>query len=281
MVSTPFFNAGGWVALHRGERLIELLRNPNAFALLALVAVRARWQDGDSLYGLTCGQALLGDHAACGLSRREYRTALDNLVRWGFLKVNPTPRGTVATLVDKSVFSLTAGEPTKIDHQYGHQSGQQQDAGNDAEIPAGLHNSCAPVAASANETANTLTSDRPSTGQQPATNVQGYKETRRILQPLRGGQREVAMNLERGGAEIKTALHDGNQNPVEIMLQFVGESDNDQTRGFLAHVRGKAGETSFRQECEAFVAEIAAGEEPKHRGRALTARLTKLIQSKP
>ncbi len=84
----------------------QLVRDPNALALLTLVAIRANWTSKANLNGLMTGQAQVGDVAACGLSPKEYRCAKDRLARYGLATFSGSGLGTVATLQGAHVFSI-------------------------------------------------------------------------------------------------------------------------------------------------------------------------------
>jgi hypothetical protein len=95
-----------FVKMIESEATEDLLSKPNAFALLAQIAFRAkktRSRNGDVRQ---FGQALIGDCKRVGLSKREYRTAKAYLAKAGFVTLEATRRGTVATLVDSSVFDI-------------------------------------------------------------------------------------------------------------------------------------------------------------------------------
>lgn len=68
-----------------------LSKHPNAFLLLVLIGSRARRYDGEP-DGLIIGDALIGDYEACGLTRQEYRTALDILERRCHIRIVETCR---------------------------------------------------------------------------------------------------------------------------------------------------------------------------------------------
>jgi hypothetical protein len=87
---------------------MELLRDPAAFALLTLIALRARRDNSLSVLGLRSGQSLIGDYEAAGLSKQSYRSAKSRLKKYGLATFNPTPRGTIASLTDTSVFDVNA-----------------------------------------------------------------------------------------------------------------------------------------------------------------------------
>jgi hypothetical protein len=70
-----------------GEDASFLRENhPNAFLLLSLIAERARRKSGHP-DGLQIGDAILGDYQSAGLSRQQYRTALDTLVELGYIDI--------------------------------------------------------------------------------------------------------------------------------------------------------------------------------------------------
>lgn len=93
--------------LRDGDALELLASSPNAFALLTLIALRARRTDKFNRHNLMPGEALVGDFRACGLTEREYRTAKAFLQKHGFATFNATSKGTIATLSNGRVFDLT------------------------------------------------------------------------------------------------------------------------------------------------------------------------------
>lgn len=98
----------GFVALHRGPETLELLKDPLAFAILALVALRARWKPGAfSADGLGEGEAQIGDHTVVGTTRQKFRTRLQKLETWGFLAIRTTNRGTIAKLLPRGIWSIS------------------------------------------------------------------------------------------------------------------------------------------------------------------------------
>lgn len=104
----------------RGNDPLEVIRaNPIAFALAAIIALRARWSEGSyNADGLERGEAMLGDHDACGMTRQQYRTALKHLVKCGFVATRPTPAGTIAWLTDTRLFDpLNLGGIQQTNHQ--------------------------------------------------------------------------------------------------------------------------------------------------------------------
>lgn len=96
----------GFIKLKRSHEAFELLQDPTAFILLTTIALRARRTDEFNIHDLRSGEALVGDHDRCGLTRRQYRTAMRRLARWGFAAFRPTTRGTIATLCDTSIYDI-------------------------------------------------------------------------------------------------------------------------------------------------------------------------------
>ena len=107
----------GWLKMVRSDETIELLKKPLAFALLAVISLRCKWRDGFNTLGLETGEALIGDHRSCGLSRQEYRTAVRCLERHRFATFRPTTKGTIATITDTRVFDISADVTNHLDNQ--------------------------------------------------------------------------------------------------------------------------------------------------------------------
>jgi hypothetical protein len=99
----------GFLKLMRSPESQELLHSdPLAFALLTVIALRARWRSALNVRGLEFGEALIGDHNAMGFTRAQYRTRLSRLVKWGLVTTRPTRRGTIARLTSTTVFDINA-----------------------------------------------------------------------------------------------------------------------------------------------------------------------------
>jgi len=95
----------------------ELLRRPNEYALLSLIAYRARRTNGFSVDNLKSGEALIGDFKSVGLTQQKYRTAKKNLEKWGFITTKATNKGTIAKLINNSIFDAnidSTNEQTNI-----------------------------------------------------------------------------------------------------------------------------------------------------------------------
>jgi hypothetical protein len=102
-----------WLCYYRTSEADELqARHPNAFLLLCQIARRARLTHCP-VTGLQVGQALLGDYRQAGIqTERKYRTAKNTLKKRGFSTFKKTNKGTIATLLEQGVFSLSPVEAT-------------------------------------------------------------------------------------------------------------------------------------------------------------------------
>jgi hypothetical protein len=98
----------GFVKLMRSAESQELLANdPLAFALLAVIALRARWRSASfNVLGLKLGEALVGDYDKMGFTRRRYRTRLARLAKLKLIVTRPIRKGTVAALTSTDVFDI-------------------------------------------------------------------------------------------------------------------------------------------------------------------------------
>jgi len=75
-----------YIQLGREDRTRWLISTyPNAFLLLSLIAINARRVDGYP-DGLEIGDAII-DCKSCGLSRQQYRTAIEKLVEFKMIKI--------------------------------------------------------------------------------------------------------------------------------------------------------------------------------------------------
>jgi len=137
-----------WFACHRSPELFALIEDdPKGFCLLTLIAARARFQeDPCPVSGLRYGQAFIGDYKKAGIaSRQAYRNSIRRLTDRGFVTIQGTNKGTIATLLPQAVYSLSAPanepaqEPTK-NHQRTNQepltNKGTKEQGNNEEPPA-------------------------------------------------------------------------------------------------------------------------------------------------
>jgi hypothetical protein len=102
-----------WLCYYRSHEADELqAKHPNAFLLLCQIARRARLTPCP-VTGLQIGQAQIGDYRQAGIqSERKYRTAKNTLKTRGFSTFKGTGKGTIATLLEQGIFSLSPVEAT-------------------------------------------------------------------------------------------------------------------------------------------------------------------------
>jgi hypothetical protein len=105
----------GFVKLMRSDETLALMKNPNAFTLVSVIAYRAQRTDTFNVHGLVAGEALLGDHKEYGMTHSQYRTAKKNLRKWGIAAFRSTNRGTIARLLDDDVYDINR-EPNDKPH---------------------------------------------------------------------------------------------------------------------------------------------------------------------
>jgi len=92
------------------EKFREIIMiRPTAFVLLATIAERARRTDS-TIGGLTAGEALVGDYKSYGVSRQNYRSDLKFLEKSKILTIKVTNKGTIAKLIDDSIFDINIDE---------------------------------------------------------------------------------------------------------------------------------------------------------------------------
>jgi len=111
------------VKLLRSSITDALLGDKNAFHLLIVIALRARWSSEPSLDRLTYGQAQIGDCETIDLTPKEYRCAKDRLAKWRLATFTGSRAGTIATLLDNRVFSLS---DERNDANMGQPNGQHE-----------------------------------------------------------------------------------------------------------------------------------------------------------
>jgi hypothetical protein len=100
----------GFVVYMRSPEASALRKHdPNGYLLLSLIAERARWKaEPCPITGRKHGEALIGDFEDSGLkSRGQYREATKRLTKAGFIAIKTTSKGTVATLTDSRIWSLS------------------------------------------------------------------------------------------------------------------------------------------------------------------------------
>ena len=98
----------GFIKLHR-EGLDLLKDSPPAFLLLVLIALRAKRADpAYSIYKLKANEAFIGDYGTIGLTRSQYRTAIEKLEKQGLVKFQTNTKGTIATLISTTLLDINA-----------------------------------------------------------------------------------------------------------------------------------------------------------------------------
>lgn len=106
-----------------------------AFLLLCHIVLRARRTDGRlGTVWLKAGQALIGDYKKAGLTAQEYRSAKQRLVKSGFIEISSTPQGTIATLIDTSIFDINAESTDPQQPQFSMKNAHQQQSPNTEAI---------------------------------------------------------------------------------------------------------------------------------------------------
>lgn len=128
--------------IRESEELEFLLRNhPNAFLLLTLIAQRAS-RSNNSVTGLNIGECYIGDHQSCGLTRQQYRTAIEILKLRKHILICETCRnrkksttgsttvGTKVKLISSTVYDIN---PEEDNHHINHRPTTDQPPTNHEE----------------------------------------------------------------------------------------------------------------------------------------------------
>lgn len=115
----------GFLKLMRSAITAQLEGDMRAQHLLFVIGRRARWSRTPSLDGLQYGQAYVGDFRSIDMSEKEYRCAKTRLQKWGLVSFEGTSRGTIATLLDDRVFSLS--DDRKNEKWGGQEGGREGD----------------------------------------------------------------------------------------------------------------------------------------------------------
>ncbi len=97
------------------EYFYLLERRPTAFALLSLIAVRAKRTVNHPDQSLQIGEAFIGDHLTYGVSEREYRTDKKYLEKYGLVTFKGTKLGTIARLVNAMIFDINPEIGTNLE----------------------------------------------------------------------------------------------------------------------------------------------------------------------
>ncbi len=103
----------GFIQLNRSQKLLNFIKRRNtAFVLLTLIAVRARRTHQQFFDDLKIGDAYIGDYKSYGVSENVYRADKKFLEKFGIATFKPTTKGTIARIIDTSIFDINAEEVT-------------------------------------------------------------------------------------------------------------------------------------------------------------------------
>lgn len=93
--------------MHSPEFLALIIHRPTAFVLLALIVYRARKVLLDINDGIEIGEAFIGDYEKYGATLQSYRTDKKYLEKFNIATFKATNRGTVAKIVNASIFDIS------------------------------------------------------------------------------------------------------------------------------------------------------------------------------
>ncbi len=125
----------GFIKLWRDNEDVDAMFSKgyhNEFILLTIIALRAR-RTQSKVADLQIGQALIGDYENYGLTEKKYRTAKKNLEKWGLVAFKGTSKGTIATLIESSIYDINI-------ELAGEQKGEQRASEGRAEGEQGATN---------------------------------------------------------------------------------------------------------------------------------------------
>ena len=135
--------AQGYIKLLRGRAGWDLLEaSPDAYLLLTQIALRARRTTSPvNRHNLAIGEALIGDYKTIGLTEARYKTAKKSLDKWDLATFKGTNKGTIAKLVDSTIFDINAersdeqndeqiDEPETTDRRAAHERATSNKNGN-------------------------------------------------------------------------------------------------------------------------------------------------------
>ena len=92
---------------HSPEFYALIKQRPTAFVLLAVIADRARKVPLDIDDGLQVGEAFIGDYTQYSATPQSYRTDKKYLERLKIATFKSTNRGTIAKIVNSSIFNIS------------------------------------------------------------------------------------------------------------------------------------------------------------------------------
>lgn len=113
----------------------RLLRNPPAFMLLSLIALRCKYSASHFNPDLLPGEAMVGDYKTIGMTRAQYRTALRLLVTTNNITIKSTNKGTIVSLSGRRVFDTNQTTIKKANETATKQEGIKQEGTNKPPNP--------------------------------------------------------------------------------------------------------------------------------------------------
>lgn len=214
-----------------GEESEMLLgRHPNAFLLLAQIAMRAKWKDCP-ITNLKKGEAWIGDYKAAGIkSPKAYRHAQKILERCGLAAFKGANKGTVATLTNSDVFSISPpvrGEQTDNQGAFKGPAQGEQGATNNTDILIHGEN---------------RTDDLFESGTEPARKKTKAKGT---LEEIKAYAVELGMPPEDGEDCFDRWQGSGWKNAGKPIADWRATMRTWKRRGFLASQNGNVGAPSL------------------------------------
>ncbi len=97
---------------HSDEFYTLIRYRPTAFILLAIIAERARKVPSEIDDGIEVGEALIGDFEKYRVTHQIYRTDKQCLEKFGLATFRTTNRGTIAKIVNSSIFDISRASLT-------------------------------------------------------------------------------------------------------------------------------------------------------------------------
>lgn len=121
-------NDKGYIQLLRDSKVFDMLvlRRPSAFVLLTLIAKRAKRTNDHPYPELEFGEALIGDYEVYGATERTYRTDKKYLEKFNLSTFRTTNKGTIAKLINSSVFDINIKDDRRTDRRKDRQASDDQ-----------------------------------------------------------------------------------------------------------------------------------------------------------
>jgi hypothetical protein len=107
MICLRWLSVAEFIKWMMTEQSLEVLKHPETFALLGLIARRAVRPGVINVLGLNDGEAFVGDFKEFGMTESTYRTTKKRLAESGLATFRSTNRGTIASLCSSIVFDIS------------------------------------------------------------------------------------------------------------------------------------------------------------------------------